>query len=361
VHPLSTAVIARTPRALRRPVEVLIRTSDNAIRDRLPGLAAEIAFYVLLSLPALIVAVIAAIPAFLPEIDGQDWQEELIARAVEVSSVALTASTIDTVVETVLRPLLTGGGVGVVSTAFVAAIWVASRAVKVVLTTTALVYGSEELRAGWLQRLVGFAATLGALVVGVILAPLLLAGPAFAGQLEQLLEIPLGPLVPIWEVAYWPTVVLLAIAALGALYRVAVPRRARWWRDLPGAAIATGVWLLGSAGLRVYGAYLANTDSVYGPMSGPIVALLWLWLTALAVLLGAELNAQIEQTGRTVRQQDPLAAAVDDLASRERDRTLTAEIRAAVTPPRRPRRSDDDTEPQGQQPHPSQRRSGVAE
>jgi uncharacterized BrkB/YihY/UPF0761 family membrane protein len=76
-------------------------------------------------------------------------------------------------------------------------------------------------------------------------------------------------------------------------------------------------------------------------MSGPIVALLWLWLTALAVLLGAELNAQIEQTGRHVRSQDPHAAAVDDLASRERDRTLTAEIRAAVAPPWRQPDSDD--------------------
>jgi membrane protein len=335
VHPLSTAVIARTPRAVRRPVEVVIRTLDNAIRDRLPGLGAEIAFYVLLSLPALIVAVIAAVPAFLPDIAGQDWQEDLVARAVDVSSVALTRSTIESIVDPLLRSLLAGGGVGVVSTAFLAAIWVASRAVKVVLTTTALVYGSEEVRAGWLQRIVGFAATLGALVVGVVLAPLLLAGPSFASQLEELLEIPLGPLVPIWEAAYWPTVVALAIAALAALYRIAVPRRARWWRDLPGAAIATGVWLLGSAALRVYGAYLANTESVYGPMSGPIVALLWLWLTALAVLLGAELNAQIEQTGRHVRGNDPRATEVDDLAGRERDRTLTAEIRAAVTPPRR--------------------------
>ncbi|MFP4233721.1 MAG: YhjD/YihY/BrkB family envelope integrity protein, partial [Nitriliruptoraceae bacterium] len=123
---LSTAVIARTPRAVRRPVEVLLDTVGNALRARLPGLAAEIAFYVLLSLPALMVAVIAAIPAFLPEVAGQDWQEDLIARALEISSVALTSTTIDDVVEPLLRTLLTGGGVGVVSTAFVAAIWVAS-------------------------------------------------------------------------------------------------------------------------------------------------------------------------------------------------------------------------------------------
>ena len=297
MHPVSAKIIARTPRALRRPVEVAIRTIDGAIGDRLPGLAAETSFYVILSLPALIVAVIAAIPAFLPTIDGQDWQDELVARTLDVASVALTQSTIDSVVEPLLRSLLEGGGVGVVSTAFVAAIWVASRAVKVVLTTTALVYGGGSPRAGWLQRVIGFAVTLGALVVGTILAPLLLAGPAFAERAEEWFGVELGPLVVVWRAAYWPTVVVLAMLAIAALYRIAVPRRDRWWRDLPGAAAATGVWLLGSGGLRVYGAWLTGTDTVYGPLAGPVVALLWLWLTALAVLLGAELNASLTRAG----------------------------------------------------------------
>jgi membrane protein len=307
VHPISASIIARTPRALRRPVEVVIRTTDAAIADRLPGLAAETSFYVILSLPALIVALVAAIPAFLPTIDGQDWQDELVARTLEVASVALTQSTVDNL-EPLLRSLLEGGGVGVVSTAFVAAIWVASRAVKVVLTTTALVYGGSSPRAGWLQRLVGFAVTLGALVVGTILAPLLLAGPAFAEQVEEWFEIDLGPLVPIWRAAYWPTVVLLAMLAIAALYRIAVPRREKWWRDLPGAAAATGVWLLGSGGLRVYGAWLTGTDSVYGPLAGPIVALLWLWLTALAVLLGAELNASLARSSATDADDPQISA-----------------------------------------------------
>ena len=62
-----------------------------------------------------------------------------------------------------------------------------------------------------------------------------------------------------------------------------------------GAVVATGVWLAGSAGLRIYGAWVAEGQSAYGPLAGPIVALLWLWLTGFAVLLGAELNAQIER------------------------------------------------------------------
>ena len=298
MHPVSRAIIERTPRALRRPVEVTVGTVDGAVRDRLPGLAAETSFYIILSLPALLVALLAAMPAFVPDVNGQDWQDELIARTSEVASVALTSNTIDAVVENVIEPLLEGGGVGLVSTAFLAAIWVSSRAVKVVLTTTALVYGRESHRPGWLQRVIGFGVTFGALLVGTILAPLLLAGPGFAEQLEEWFEIDLGPLVPIWEVAYWPTVILIAVVAIAVLYRVAVPHRGRWWRDLPGALGAAGVWLLGSAGLRVYGAYLTEADTVYGPLAGPIVALLWLWLTALAVLLGAEFNAQLDRSQR---------------------------------------------------------------
>ncbi|MFP4235843.1 MAG: YhjD/YihY/BrkB family envelope integrity protein, partial [Nitriliruptoraceae bacterium] len=127
----------------------------------------------------------------------------------------------------------------------------------------------------------------------------------------------------------------LAIAALAVLYRIAVPRRARWWRDLPGATIATGVWLLGSGGLRIYGSYLGETDSIYGPLSGPIVVLLWLWLTALAVLLGAQLNAQIQRAEPPTRSDDGPVPTVDELASREQERAPTSESRAATTPPHR--------------------------
>ena len=317
MHPVSRAIIERTPSALRRPVEVTIRTVDGAIRDRLPGLAAETSFYIILSLPALLVAVIAAIPAFVPEFNGQDWQDEFVDRAADVASVALTQNTIDNAIPHLTR-VLEGGGVGVVSTAFLAAIWVSSRAVKVVLTTTALVYGQESDRPGWLQRLLGFAVTFGALLVGTILAPLLLAGPGFAEQAEEWFEVELGPLVAIWEIAYWPTVILLAVLAITVLYRVAVPHRGRWWRDLPGAFGAAGVWLLGSAGLRVYGAYLTEADTVYGPLAGPIVALLWLWLTALAVLLGAELNAQLD---RSDRDQDDTSLTAGGVVTDDSDIT----------------------------------------
>jgi uncharacterized BrkB/YihY/UPF0761 family membrane protein len=84
---------------------------------------------------------------------------------------------------------------------------------------------------------------------------------------------------------------------IALLYHLGVPGRTRWRHEVPGAVVATGVWLGGSAGLRLYGTWILDGGSVYGSLAGPIVLLLWLWLTGFAVLLGAELNSQLAYTG----------------------------------------------------------------
>jgi membrane protein len=292
VHPLTQRMIDRSPARLRGPVTAAARTLDGAVANRLPGLAAEIAFWVLLSLPSLLLTAIAAASLV---IEGQAWEAQLIDRAVEVSSVALTSATIQSVVVPILEQLLAGGGPGLASFAFVVAVWTASRAVRVVLTTIAIVSRRGEPRRGWEDRLLGFGVTLGTLVVGGILAPLLLAGPNFGDQLVSWLGTDLEVLADIWRQAYWPTVILLATLALAVLYHLGVPGSSRWRHDWPGAVVATSVWLAGSTGLRIYGSWIVDGDSAYGPLAGPIVALLWLWLTGFAVLLGAQLNAQIER------------------------------------------------------------------
>lgn len=291
VPPLTETLVDQSPDRLRPPLKVAIRTVEGTIGDRLPGLAAEIAFWALLSLPSLLLTAIAAASLF---IEGRAWEDQLVDRVAEVASVALTDATISSVVVPVLRQLLEGGGIGLVSFAFLTAVWTASRAVRVVLTTIAIVSNRGTKRPAWRERLLGFAVTLGALVVGSILAPLLVAGPNFGDQLVAWLGTDLDVLADIWRRAYWPSVIVLATLALAVLYHLGIPGRSRWRRDWPGAVLATAVWLAGSAGLRLYGMWIVDGDSAYGPLAGPIVALLWLWLTGFAVLLGAELNAQIE-------------------------------------------------------------------
>ena len=298
MHPFSRRLIDTTPDRLRPATRLAVSTAERAGRERLPGLAAEIAFWTLLALPALLLTVLAVGTVVGGAVDA-DWQITLIDRIVEVASVALTSQTIDNL-RPVLMRLVEDSGVGLASFAFLTTLWVASRAVKVVLTTLELVYDRTQLRAAWQTRLVGFGLTLGALLGGIVLLPLVVAGPGFGERIAAWVGTDALWIAAIWRTAYWPATVVLATLAIAVLYHVGVPGRTPWRRDLPGAALATIVWLLGSAGLRLYGAWVVTNGSAYGPLAGPIVALLWLWVTGLAVLLGAALNAQIEQTWPTL-------------------------------------------------------------
>jgi membrane protein len=92
---------------------------------------------------------------------------------------------------------------------------------------------------------------------------------------------------------YWPIVVVLSIAFLTTLYHLSVPVRSSWRYDIPGATLAFTLWVLGSYLLRLV---LVNaTTSIYGPLAAPIAVLIWLFLTALAVLVGAAVNAAFDE------------------------------------------------------------------
>lgn len=292
MHPLTHRLIERSPRRLRPAVELTAGTVDGAVANRLPGLAAEIAFWVVLSAPALVLTALATIS--LVAADGSGWQDEAIDRLVELATVALTPEAIDAVVRPVLDRLITSSSLSVVSVGFLASLWVASRAVKVVLVTVAITYGAES-PGGVAHRVLGLLVTVLGLVIALVLAPLVLVGPGFGEQLAEQFDGVQGTvLAEAWRLAYWPVAATIATAAIASVYHLGAPWNTRWRRDLPGAVLATTVWLGGSAGLRLYGTWILDGESVYGPLAGPIVVLLWVWLTAFAVLLGAQWNASIE-------------------------------------------------------------------
>ncbi len=123
---------------------------------------------------------------------------------------------------------------------------------------------------------------------------LLMVGPDLAERLAVSLH--LGPAFTwTWTIARWPVIFVLVVTALGWIYAFA-PHVGRPWAWLtPGALAATGLWMAASLGFKWYAGHFGTFQRTYGAIGGVIVALLWLYTSGLAILIGAELNATITQ------------------------------------------------------------------
>jgi membrane protein len=306
MHPVSQRLIDATPDRVRPGVELVVRTIDDTINDRVPGLAAEVAFFTLLSLPPLLLTVVASL-GFAPG----SWTADFTAAVERVASSVLTQETIDEVVRPTLEALASDARGDLALLGFLLTVVSASRAVRVVLVAITIAYDLEQTRPGWQQRAYGLLFTLGAIVVVPVALPLLLAGPDLGDLLVRIVGVP-SQVGSLWRSLYVPVLGLLLVAGLSAVYHVGAPWWTPWRRDLPGAVLAVVVWFAGSAALRVYSARAIAGREIYEPIAGPLVLLLWLYVTAFAVLLGAELNAEIERLWPrpgTPQEQTPREAA----------------------------------------------------
>src|SRR5205823_1296991 len=97
----------------------------------------------------------------------------------------------------------------------------------------------------------------------------------------------------VWAIARWPAAAALAVVGIGLVYQFAPARRRQWRWLTPGAVFAAGTWFAMSLVLRLYVVTLGNYNATYGSIAGVILTLLWLYLSGLALLLGAELDAEL--------------------------------------------------------------------
>jgi membrane protein len=275
----------------RFPVgRVIGRTVDGMINDRITGLAAEAAFFALLSLPPLVLAVVGTIGYFhgLIGADNITTLQNDISRAART---VLTRSTVNGTVMPIVRDVLNGGRADVVTFGFLLSLWSGSRAMSTYMDAITIAYDQEGRRSWLTKRVLAYGMYAGAVLVGIVVLPLLVIGPQLAERAGHR-AFGNGAHVVI-AATYWPFVVLLSIAAVATLYHLAVPVRTPWRRDLPGAVLALAIWLAGSVLLRLYLAATVHSNSAYGSLAAPVAVLLWLWVTALAVLIGAEFNSAV--------------------------------------------------------------------
>jgi membrane protein len=184
------------------------------------------------------------------------------------------------------------------------ALWSASAYVAAFMRASNQIYDVEEGRPIWKTLPTRFLVTLVLLILLVAAAILV----TLTGGLAERVAEPLGvgeTAVTVWEVAKWP-VVLLAVSLILALLYWAAPNVKhpgfRWLT--PGAMVALLLWLLASAAFAFYVASFGSYNETYGAMAAPIVFLIWLWISNIAVLLGAELNSELER-GREIERGHP--------------------------------------------------------
>lgn len=278
----------RSPVAARQWLaRMLARTISSCFRYRVTGLAAEAAFFAILSLPPLVFGLAGTIGYIAKRYDVTQV-EVLKDRVIDLSSQALTPETVSAVIAPTLDEVLTAGRIDVISIGFVLALWSGSRALNVFIDTITIIYGMGGRRGIVKTRALSFALYMVALLVGIALVPLVLAGPDVAANLLPKRLATLSQL-------YWPAVLVLSVGFIATLYHTAVPVRRRWRRALPGASFTVLMWVFGSYFVRWALDFSTGGTSIYGPLAAPIAILLWLYVISIAVLIGAAINAAVDE------------------------------------------------------------------
>ena len=267
---------------------LVVSTVGTCMRNRVAGLAAEAAFFALLSLPPLIFAMAGSI-GYVFERFNDAQLNEIRQAVVELSSRALTDETVDSIIKPTLDDVFSGGRYDVISIGFILALWSGSRALNVFVDTITIMYGLGGHRGIVKTRMLSFALYVLGLVTGVVTIPLVLAGPTLVQRL-------MPDRLDFVNSLYWPVVLVLCICFLATLYHMSVPVRTSWRYNVPGATLTLFFWIFGSFLLRwVLTTTAGESTSIYGPLAAPIAVLLWLYLLSIAVLIGAAVNAAFDR------------------------------------------------------------------
>jgi membrane protein len=290
--------------------EIALRVKTEVKQDQVPLLAAGVAFYTLLSLfPAIIAGV-----SIYGLVANPDTVRNQLAKLTQM----LSPQTAQLLGEQIKQ--ITGGAGGALGVATVlgilTALWSASSGMKALITGVNMAYDEIETRKFLKLRGLALLLTLGAMVLMGIALLLIVAFPAVTNDWPTALR---------WTASVLRFVLLAAllIVGLAVLYRYAPNRDEPKWSWVSwGSGIATVLWVVASLAFSFYVGHFGNYNKTYGALAGIIILLFWLWLTALVVLVGAELNTEMElQTARdtTAGPEQPLgerqAHAADHVAA----------------------------------------------
>ncbi|MBI1406415.1 MAG: YihY family inner membrane protein [Caulobacter sp.] len=276
--------------------DIVWRVGKEIFVDRLPSVAGGVTFYALLAIFPAIAAFVSLYGLFADVATVQ-------AQLAQMSGV-FPSSVVQIIGDQMLR--LAGQQEGKLTIAFVisllVSIWSANAGMRALFEGLNDAYDELERRPFFRQTAISYVCTFGALVFLVTVAGVLVALPIL------LKAIGLGEVLAVWGPLRWLLVLALAALAFTLLYRIGPSRaRARWRWLTWGAVFASVMWIGGSLGLSFYLNTVAPFDATYGPLGAVIAFMVWVWFSILTILIGAELNAEIEhQTAEDSTTGPPL-------------------------------------------------------
>ena len=280
-------------------LDVVRRTRKEIKDDNVTLIAAGVAFYAMLAIfPALIAVV--TIYGLVAEPADVQRQVDSFAESMPPGAGDLLTAQLQQIVETRKQSLSIA-----LAISLAAALWSASAGIQSLIKGLNIIYDEQETRGFIRLRGLALVLTIGAIVVVLGALALIAVLPAV------LREVGLGRAGELAvSIGRWPALVVLIAVALAVLYRLGPNRanpRFRWMSR--GALVAVVLWVAVSAGFSWYVSNFGSYGQTYGSLGAVIVLLLWLWLSALAALIGAELDAEIEHeaTRRTTSPEGPTA------------------------------------------------------
>ena len=277
---------------------ILTRAGKGSLDDHITNLAAALAYYAFLAIPAIL---LVAVGVFNLVADA-DLIDKIIERLQSVAppeALTLIQKTLNRVVESTAN-----SGIAMVVVGSVLALWTVTGAMETLMWALNAAYDREETRGFFKRRFTALVMIVLLLIAFTLAFGLLVLGPHVSGWVGS--AVGLEEVVKwLWWTAQWPVLVLgLLLVFATVLYLGPNVEHPRWQFLSIGTSIAVVVWLLASGGFALYVSQFSSYNKAWGSLAAVIIMLTWLWISGLALLFGAEVNAETERS-RELRRGEP--------------------------------------------------------
>lgn len=265
-----------------------LRTLSKSWDDSIFSESAQAGFWSALSLPPLLLGMLGSL-AYVAPLFGPDTLTAIEKSIISAIRSFFSPSVVNEIIEPTIRDVTANARGEVVSVGFLISMWAGSSAISAYVDAVVEAHDQTPLRHPVRQRLFALFLYMVMLVFVVVAAPVLVVGPRKVSE-----HIPYD-LANVLRYGYYPALILGLLVGVVILYRVALPEPLPTHRLIFGAVLATAVFLIATLGLRIYLRWITSTGYTYGALATPIAFLLFAFFGGFAVMLGAELNAAIQE------------------------------------------------------------------